>query len=256
MKKQLIICFVCILWMTPGYARDFIVEFVEEHYNETRKPFSNEPVIYHSLQVDSSAGSKVLVLTGDNDQYRTWLRYYIAQNKKFITRIEPERVDEFISSKVYSMDVTLLHPFNGDKWTSGSDAGAAAAGIEGDNTILVVDPDEKRIQLISSVIKKMGYDSLVFASARNALEVFLLHPQKFKMVLVHHSVEDMPADALVSRMIQADHYLPVIIDSGYQNQTVQEKLMSEFSNNESVHIKPVILKELPQTIERLLNKRA
>ena len=49
----LVLCM--ILAAIPAGARDFIVEFVEEHYKETQMDYSHSPMIYHSIQVTSDA---------------------------------------------------------------------------------------------------------------------------------------------------------------------------------------------------------
>ena len=118
MKKIILFILTIILISSPGRARDFMVEFVEENYKETTKAYSNDPLIYHSIQVDSQAGPKLLILTGENIEYRKWLRHYIAANKKFITRVPDNENDRFVSSKAYEIDVINIHPVNGKKWTS------------------------------------------------------------------------------------------------------------------------------------------
>ena len=112
MKKALILCFVLLLLQPPCFARDFIVEFVEENYKETQSAFSYFPLIYHSIQVRCEAGPKLLILTGDNYHYRKWLRQYIAEGKAFIAKVPNDQDDLFISSDVFKIDVTNIHPFN------------------------------------------------------------------------------------------------------------------------------------------------
>ena len=112
MKKLYRIGLFLIFFQTPALAGDFIVEYVKENYRETRMPASYSPVIYHSVQVSTKAGPKLLVLKGDAYHYRAWLRQYIAQGKQFIARIPDDRDDLFISSQVFEIDVTDLHPVN------------------------------------------------------------------------------------------------------------------------------------------------
>ncbi len=254
MKKLWLICFFCLLWTATGQARDFIVEFVEENYSETQAQFSYDPLIYHSIQVNSTAGPKILVLTGNDYNYRKWLRHYIAQDKKFITKIEDDRIDEFISSKAYEIDVSLLHPFNGDKWFPRQMKEIKKGDIQGTNNILIVDPSEKRTHLIMTVIKKMGYEAVIFSSAKKALDVFKLQPEKFKMVMVHHDMKDMPAEDVVAQVIKTDHTVPVILDVGYKNNEIKDELGFRFSGSKSVHLKSVILRELPKTIQMLMKE--
>ncbi len=254
MKRVLIICVLSVLWITPGYSRDFIVEFIEENYKETQAQFSYDPLIYHSIQVNSSAGPKVLILAGDDYNYRKWLRHYIAHNKKFITTVENDRVDEFITSTAYKTDVTSLHPFNGDKWGASQMKSSKKTQIQGYNNILIVDPNEKRTHLVTTVIKKMGYRGVVFSSANKALDVFKLQPDRFKMVIAYHSLNDMASEDFVDHVIKTDHTIPVIVDIGYKKQQVENQFKTRFSGFRSVHLKQVILRELPKTIKMLMKK--
>lgn len=97
---------------TPCFAKDVIVEFIEENYNEIQSNTSYSPLIYHSLQVRSEAGPKLLVLTGDNSHYRKWLRQYIAQDKAFIIKVPDNQNDLFLSSNTFEINVMQIHPFN------------------------------------------------------------------------------------------------------------------------------------------------
>ena len=256
MKKLFIMCVLFLSIATPGLTRDFIVEFVEENYKETQAQFSYTPLIYHSIQVNSSAGPKILILTGNDYNYRKWLRYYIAQDKKFITKIPNERLDEFISAKAYTIDVTSLHPFNGQKWAKGDLITSDQNTIEGDNHILIVDPNEKRTHLIQTVVNKMGYQTSIFKTGKQALDSFKLQPEKFKMVIIHHTIAGMPSDEFTDQILKLSQTIPVMIDTGYKNQTMENEFISKFSDFKSVHIKPVILRDLQKTIETLIKKNA
>lgn len=254
MKKTYLTCFLLILLYSPCCARDFLVEFVEENYKETQVQFSYNPLIYHSIQVNSSAGPKLLVLTGEDYHYRKWLRHYIAEHKRFIAKVSDERTDEFISSKAYMTDVTSLHPFNGEKWEGLSLKRSEQNTLEGDNYILIVDPNQKRTQLIQAIINKMGFDATIFKSGKQALDSFNLQPEKFKLIMTHHSISGMPLENFIERVLMLDDTIPVMIDTGYKNQILKDKFFHRFSHFKSIHITPVILKDLQKTIELLIEK--
>lgn len=256
MKKLILICFLFVVLTKPAFARDFIVEFVEENYKETQARFSYDPLIYHSIQVNSSSGPKMLILTGDDYHYRKWLRQYIARNKKFITKIPDELVNEFISSKAFEIDVTSLHPFNGGKWKRGDLKDGALSTIEGDNHILIVDPNEKRTGLIQTIVEKMGYRATIFKTGKQALELFQLQPQKFKMVIAHYTISGMSPGKFIEEVLELNNEIPVVIDTGYKNQDIKNQFLSKFSGFKSVHIKPVILNDLQKTIQTFVKINA
>ncbi len=111
--------FVFVLMAQPCPARDFIVQFEDENYKETRASFSYLPVIYHSIQISSNAGSKLLVLTGDDYHYRRWLRQYIAQDMAFIVKVPEDQTDQFVKNSVFNIDVTKLHPIDMELYKKG-----------------------------------------------------------------------------------------------------------------------------------------
>ncbi|MCP4671514.1 MAG: response regulator [Desulfobacula sp.] len=254
MKKFLLILVLLILSATPGFARDFIVEFMEENYRETQAQFSYDPLIYHSMQVNSGVGPKLLILTGNNYNYRKWLRHYIALNKKFITKVPENKIDEFVSSKAFEIDVTSLHPVNMEKWEKKGFKGEKSSTVHGDDHILIVDPNEKRTDLIQVIAQKMGYPATIFKSGKKALESFNLQPEKFSMVIVHHTVEGILLDEFVNKALKISHTIPVVVDTGYKDQAMKNRVISQFSNSNSVYIRPVILKDLQKTIESLIKK--
>ncbi len=256
MKKLLIICLFFTTCALPCSARDFIVEFVEENYKETQAQFSYTPLIYHSIQVNSSAGPKLLVLKGSDYNYRKWLRHYIAHNKKFITKVQDDKTDLFISSKAFEIDVTSLHPFNGDKWVKAPMNSDPQNTFSGNNNILLLDPNTKRSQLIKTIVQKMGYRLVTFKTGEQAFKSFKLQPEKFKMIISQYDISGEPSSALIEQILKVNHTIPIIIDTGYNNQKAENEIKTKFSNHRTVHLKPVILNNLEKTIETLIKKSA
>ncbi|MCP3875534.1 MAG: hypothetical protein GY699_20565 [Desulfobacteraceae bacterium] len=121
MKKGIFLFFVFFLLQSSCFARDHIVEFVEENYKETQSSFSYFPLIYHSIQVRSKAGPKLLILKGDDYHHRKWLRQYIAQGKQFIAQVPDNENDLFIKSSAFEIDITRIHPLNLSMYRQGEE---------------------------------------------------------------------------------------------------------------------------------------
>lgn len=158
MKKVIIwLSFIFFLMSAPCSARDFIVEFVSENYKEVRAPYSYSPIVYHSIQVTSGAGSKLLVLTGDDFHYRSWLRQFIAQGKAFIVKVPDEQADLFVKSSVFDVDVRNLHPVDLDLYKKGEKTSGQIRNDKGNYET----PAKDRIQVISKKLAKTaGKDRL------------------------------------------------------------------------------------------------
>lgn len=254
------IFFVILVVFLPerGLARDYIMEFLEENYNETVREYSKTPLIYHSIAVQTTAGPKLLILTGeDQGQYRQWLRKYIADSRRFIARVDDKDNDLFISSKAYEIEVTRLHPFDAGKWPHGGDIdGKDETVLHGDRYILVVDANETRTRLISSVIEKMGYLPLVALDGDKALSAFQNQPEKFKLIIANHKAPGMKSGDFIRRLVKIDHLIPVLVETGYQNKAVRKEFLSRFSGAGSVVLKPVVLQDLQNTIQHLIKEKA
>lgn len=255
MKKIGLFILTILMLSFPCHARDFMVEFVEENYKETTKAYSNEPLIYHSIQVNSEAGPKLLILTGDNLEYRKWLRQYIAGNKELIIKVPETENDVFISSKAYEIDVTNIHPVNGKKWMSNIPVSSDVAALEGNLHILVIDANGKKSQLISAVILNMGYRAMVFQNGAAALKTFSIQPEKFKMIIVSHDLPGMKTEAFVDHILKIDHTIPILVETGYNNQTAKNKFTTKFSTAGSVVVKSVVLEDLQKIIAHLVKEK-
>lgn len=260
MTRYFILMFVLIATALPCRARDFRVEFVEENYMETQDDDARTPMIYHSFQVRSHAGVKMLVLTGENPEYRRWLRGYVAQDKGFILKVPDNENDVFISSKVYETDVTNVHPFNPETWSmTGSDVfdaknmpDAQAWMIAGEGHILVLDQDSKRSELIDTVVRRMGYIGMISGNPEVALGLFRNQPEKFKMVIVNYDMPGMGSEAFVDKLLKLDHKIPILVETGYNNEKLRRQYISRFSGAGTVTVKPVVLSGLHQTITSLI----
>ncbi|OGR25363.1 MAG: hypothetical protein A2277_04995 [Desulfobacterales bacterium RIFOXYA12_FULL_46_15] len=112
MKKGLISCIIFFFIQITCVAGDFVVELVEENYRETQGPVSYSPVVYHTLQVHSEVGPKLLILIGNNSYYRKWLRQYIAKGNAFIVKVSDDQDNLFLKSDAFEIDEKKIHPFN------------------------------------------------------------------------------------------------------------------------------------------------
>ena len=248
MKKTAIIVLAACLIPVVSSARDFTVKVLHENYKEEGEQ------IYHSVQVDSIAGNKVLVLQGADNQYRKWLRQYMASEDTFIAKIPDEDSFQFISSKVYTIDVSSVHPVKPDRGESFTSGGGAGAVMD-ENQIMIVDGNMKRRRLIRQVVEHLGYESRVFTSGKEAYDVFRLQPERFHLVITSGEVGELSVEQLVEKCINLSPGLPVVVGAGYSKKGVGNRLFEEFSGIQNVYVKPVILDNLTKSIVRILEKK-
>ncbi len=231
------------------FARDYIVEFVEEHYNESPADYNAPPVIYHSIQVLSHAGPKLLILTGSKGPYRNWLRQYIARDKQFIVQIPDAENHRFISSKAYKIEVTDVHPMNRSKWRfTGGDGHNALPLLSDQSYVMVVDDNYQRSQLIASVIRKIGYVPMVAENSDNALSAFRNQPERFSMIIANYDTPGMGTQTFVENVLRMDQKIPIVVETGYKNKAVREKFTARFAGASTVVFKSMALEDLRNTI--------
>ncbi|HKK98810.1 MAG TPA: response regulator [Desulfotignum sp.] len=248
---------IIVLAVTPCSARDFMVEFIAEHYKETQIPYSKTPQIYHSIQVNTHAGPKLLILKGDDLTYRTWLRQYIAENNRFIARVADAENDRFVGSRAYEMDVTQLHPVtNKDNWEAPFPADAPAEQtlpIMGFRHILVIDTNETRTRLIADVIKAMGYTPVISRNGNQALEMFRIQPEKFKMIIANHKAPGIETEAFVAQVLKIGYPVPILVETGYRDPKTRQHYQNRFSSAGSVVLTPMVLNNLQKNIQGMIN---
>lgn len=260
MQKRLqhiiLVTIVFLLGCSQAAARDYLVQYKAEHYKQTNQEYSNFPEVYHSIQISSIAGSKILILTGKDHDYRTWLRQFIAENKSFIVKVPQGEDDQFIGSKAYEIDVTRVHPYELNQWEKETFKAPTHANLKGGKRILIIDPDEKRKQLVASVINRIGYQTMTIKDPVEALFTFKQQPEKFSMIILDHQLPGMASVEFIRRVIAIDHQIPVLVGTGYNNPSAFNEMGNTFASSESVTVIPVILNNLSNRVKSLLDRRA
>ncbi len=252
----LLIGLIIVLAVIPCSARDFMVEFIAENYKETPIPYSNTPQIYHSIQVNTHTGPKLLILAGEDLIYRTWLRQYIAENNRFIAQVADTENDQFVASRTYEMDVTQLHPVGNDNWASLFPADAAAELTEpivGTRHVLVIDTNEIRSSLIADVISATGFTPMIFRSGTQAVEMFRSQPEKFKMIIANHKAPGIETEAFVKQVLKIDCQVPILVETGYRDPKTRQRYQDLFAGAGSVVLTPMVLKNLQKNIQGMIN---
>ncbi len=99
-----------------GFAQDYLVELVEEHYKEQMIVGGGELKLYHSWQVKTQYGDKLLVIVGDDNKYRDWLRHYTMNHKIFLIKIPDGGADRFKYDMAVLVNVQQIHSVWEKNW--------------------------------------------------------------------------------------------------------------------------------------------
>lgn len=259
--KRILIAAVCLVaaCLSPirgaVVARDYMVDFVSENYREKSADDGSRRQVFHSIQVNTDLGSRLLILNGDDFQYRNWLRSYLSHTDRLIIRVPDADDAAFRKSRVYDIDVTRIYPIDGNQWQApgiGVDSGPA---FTGKRHVLIVDANEKRRGLIDLIVKDLGYPVTLSVNGSDALLMFRRQPDKFCMVIADATLPGISGTELVKDLIHMEPRLPVILGTTYGDKTMEANAAASFSGSDSVAIKPVVLQELPKTILALLKEQ-
>ncbi len=251
MKKCICILILILILPVTGLARDYVVDCISENYREETEDLKHHLQIYHSMLINSIAGQKILVIKGNNYQYRIWLREYIVNSKKMIIKVPDDDNNNFISSKAYTIDVTSIYPVNENKWKA-DDPSARLKVIQGAKHILIVDHNIKRSKLLKQIIKNLGYPVTFLSDSKEALRIFQSQPDNFHMVIANYDPDNFTKIRFIEKLSNISPQTPIIVGGVYNNKKINEKLFNDFSRMDNVTIRPVILENLTKIIINLL----
>lgn len=251
MKKKITGLLLVLLFLSfPAWAKDYMVTYMGEMYKEMPGEINRQPMFYHALQVDTQNGSRLLILTGGDSVYRNWLRQYMAHENNLIVQVPDSDDDQFMHSRVFEVDVTAVHPVWGDIWQEKVEGLGPIPPFLGDKHILVVDPDNRRRELVEMVVKNLGYPVTVTENGEDALAMFTRQPDKFRMVITDSQPEELAGLEMVTSLIKVTPDLPVIFGTGYKRNI--KDLSRAFNGSDKVIVTQLLLSELAKNIHRLL----
>ncbi len=114
--KAPLTCFLFLMLPVISIAKDYKVEIFEEHYKEKLISGGGEVKIYHTWQVKTIFGNKLLVLVGNDYDYRKWVRESLKKHILFIIKIPDQGDQKFENDLAVIVDIQQVHPIWEDKW--------------------------------------------------------------------------------------------------------------------------------------------
>jgi len=117
-------------------------------------------------------------------------------------------------------------------------------------TILLVEDDDLTLKSLSMVITSLGHTVVPASCAEEALEA--AHEQHIHLLMTDFHLPGINGVDLATQLRKEGHRVPVILISGYLNDSVQEKARSARIN--VMLPKPPDLKTLEHTLTHLLHE--
>ena len=106
----MMIFMVSFLMPFKSFSKDYFITFVKELYKEDKT--AGKEKVYHTWFVTSDAGKKLLVLTGDDNSQRNWLREFNKNFDLFLIKVPEAETGEFEINTVFAIDIKNIHPLD------------------------------------------------------------------------------------------------------------------------------------------------
>ena len=123
----------------------------------------------------------------------------------------------------------------------------------GDERILFVDDEKALVDLGRQILDRLGYDVTTRTSSIEALELFMVQPAKFDLVITDMTMPNMTGDELARRLMAIRSDIPVILCTGYSERISSEKAL-EIGISEFV-LKPFVMSDMAVTVRKVLDDR-
>ncbi len=121
----------------------------------------------------------------------------------------------------------------------------------GEEHILLVDDEPLVTNVMSQMLKRLGYEVTSINDPCQALEVFHNTPDTFDMLISDLTMPGLTGDQLAEKILADAPDLPVLICSGYSDALSESQIKR--IGIKALVMKPVVLPELSQTIREIFD---
>jgi CheY-like chemotaxis protein len=123
----------------------------------------------------------------------------------------------------------------------------------GHESVLLIDDEEDVLEMMHSMIKKLGYQVISRNSSIEALDTFRNHPRQFDLVITDQTMPEMSGLELVDQLIRIRPDIPVIVCTGY-TEMIAEDTAGSLGIGAYV-MKPVRISDISVKIRKLLDQK-
>jgi PAS domain S-box-containing protein len=126
--------------------------------------------------------------------------------------------------------------------------------ITGSERILFVDDEDFQADIGKRMLERIGYRVTAKTSSVEAFELFRQSPDEFDLVITDMTMPDMTGDVLARKLIAIRPDIPIIVCTGY-SERINSDIVKEIGIRD-LAMKPVVMKDIAQMVERILSKEA
>lgn len=148
---------------------------------------------------------------------------------------------------------TLLLPIT--KESRMADAETAERGVaQGQETILLVDDEAAIVDMVRSMLARLGYQVVAEMNPVRALATFRSDPGAFDMIITDMTMPDLNGLDLARKALAVRNDIPIIICTGYSALIDEER--AESQGIAAVVMKPIDMREIAKIIRNALQNTA
>jgi PAS domain S-box-containing protein len=141
-----------------------------------------------------------------------------------------------------------------EKNPSKKQAAFSQAEIQGGTEqILLVDDEEAIITMEREMLEGFGYQVTSRTSSLDALEAFRTNPDRFDLIITDMAMPNMSGERLSAELIKLRPDIPILLCTGFSETMSEEKAAS--LGIKGFLLKPIVMKDLAQTIREVLGKK-
>ena len=122
----------------------------------------------------------------------------------------------------------------------------------GNEHILLVDDEEQVINMLHTMLERLGYTVTYTTSSLQALKIFHEDPQKFDVVITDQTMPEMTGAELALGLMGIRENIPIILCTGF-SEVISREEAKELGIREYV-MKPVVTRDLAVAIRNALGK--
>ncbi len=122
----------------------------------------------------------------------------------------------------------------------------------GNESVLLVDDEEDVVEMMHSMLERLGYQVFSINSSIGALDTFRQKPEKFDLVITDQTMPEMTGMELAKELILIRSDIPIILCTGY-SEVITEDNAKSLGVKEYV-MKPVRVTEVAMKIRKVLDR--
>lgn len=124
--------------------------------------------------------------------------------------------------------------------------------LRGSERLLFVDDEILLVDLGRETLELFGYHVTAVTSAKEALNIFMLNPSAFDLIITDQTMPEISGDVLAEKILSVRPNIPIIICTGHSS--VMDKGKAQSIGVKALLMKPVESTVLAREIRKILDK--